>query len=136
MKLRIPLPRLPAVLLTLLISSLVVAQTPPLPPVQRQVQNQTIHSQQNPAADLTFAKEFHSVGAQVVSALVSGTMRLRHASAGRIRHGNGRGPSFRNPRPVAAGHVPNRVDSNDPAVVIRQVVDVVARLRKHDPSSR
>jgi len=67
MKLRIPLPRLPAVLLTLLISSLALAQTPPLPPVQRQVQNQTIHSQQNPAADLTFAKEFHSIGAQVVN---------------------------------------------------------------------
>jgi hypothetical protein len=55
-------------LLTLVVSpSLALAQTPPLPPVQRQVHDQTLVSAELPAADFTFAKEFHYVGAQVVN---------------------------------------------------------------------
>ncbi|HWZ99515.1 MAG TPA: hypothetical protein VN025_17290 [Candidatus Dormibacteraeota bacterium] len=67
MKLRIPLDKLFVLFLIVLASSLALAQTPPLPPVQRQVQNQTIISNELPAADLTFAKEFRFVGAQVVN---------------------------------------------------------------------
>jgi len=56
-----------ALLLTIVASSsLVLAQTPPLPPVQRHVQNQTLVSAELPAADFTFAKELRYVGAQVV----------------------------------------------------------------------
>jgi len=55
------------VLLTLVVSSsLALAQTPPLPPVHRQVHGQTLVSAELPAADLTFSKGFHYVGAQVV----------------------------------------------------------------------
>src|SRR5437762_9691363 len=40
---------------------------PPTPPVERQVNAQTIVSNQLPAADLTFADGFRYVGSQVVS---------------------------------------------------------------------
>jgi hypothetical protein len=44
-----------------------VAQNAPTPPVQRQVQGQTILSSELPAADLTFDKDFRYVGGQVVN---------------------------------------------------------------------
>jgi hypothetical protein len=59
--------KLSALFLTALFCSLVLSQIAPLPPVQRRVQNQTIVSNELPAADLTFAKDFHYVGAQVVN---------------------------------------------------------------------
>ncbi len=57
-----------AFLLAVVVSSAFVhAQTPPLPPVQRHVQGQTLTSGELPAAEFTFAKEFRYVGAQVVN---------------------------------------------------------------------
>jgi len=50
-----------------LISSLAFAQNAPTPPAQRQAQGQTIVSNELPAADLTFGKDFRYVGAQVVN---------------------------------------------------------------------
>lgn len=50
-----------------LFSSLFFAQNAPAPPVQRQVQGQTIVSSELPAADLTFDKDFRYVGGQVVN---------------------------------------------------------------------
>jgi hypothetical protein len=54
-------------LVTVLFSTFLLAQNPPTPPVQRQVQGQTILSSELPAADLTFDKDFRYVGAQVVN---------------------------------------------------------------------
>jgi hypothetical protein len=55
-------------LLTVVVSSaLALAQIPPLPPVQRSVQNQTLVSNELPAAEFTVANQFHYVGAQVVN---------------------------------------------------------------------
>ena len=54
-------------LTTVVTSSLSLAQTLPLPLVQRHVQNQTLTSSELPAAEFTLAKEFHYVGAQVVN---------------------------------------------------------------------
>lgn len=51
----------------LLLSSLALSQNPPLPPPQRHVQNQTLISNELPAADLTFGDDFQYVGAQVVT---------------------------------------------------------------------
>lgn len=56
-----------AILLCLPFVPLAHSQTTPLPPVQRHVQNQTIVSNELPAADLTFASDFQYVGAQVVN---------------------------------------------------------------------
>lgn len=50
-----------------LFSSLLLTQNAPTPPVQRQVQGQTIVSSELPAADLTFDKDFRYVGGQVVN---------------------------------------------------------------------
>lgn len=50
-----------------LFSALFFAQNAPAPPVQRQVQGQTIVSNELPAADLTFDKDFRYVGGQVVN---------------------------------------------------------------------
>lgn len=56
-----------AFLLTALVSSLTLAQTASTPPLQRQVHSQTIISNELPAADLTFEKDFRYVGGQVVN---------------------------------------------------------------------
>jgi len=57
-----------ALLLIVAVSpSLALAQTPPLPPAERQVHDQTLVSAELPAADFTFAKQFRYVGAQVVN---------------------------------------------------------------------
>ena len=61
------MPQIASTVLAVLCSSLVLAQTPPAAPVQRQVQNQTIISKELPAADLIFAKDFRYVGGQVVN---------------------------------------------------------------------
>lgn len=53
-----------ALFFTLLLSSLALSQNSP---VQRKVQNQTITSNELPAADLTFAKDFRYIGAQVLT---------------------------------------------------------------------
>jgi hypothetical protein len=50
-----------------LISTFLLTQNAPTPPVQRQVQGQTILSSELPAADLTFDKDFRYVGGQVVN---------------------------------------------------------------------
>jgi hypothetical protein len=54
-------------LVTVLFSTFLLAQNAPTPPVQRQVQGQTIFSSELPAADLTFDKDFRYVGGQVVN---------------------------------------------------------------------
>jgi len=56
-----------ALLLTALFSTLACAQDAPPPAMQRQVHGQTIISTELPAADLTFDKDFHYVGGQVVN---------------------------------------------------------------------
>ena len=48
-------------------SALVLAQSVSSPPLQRQVRAQTIISNELPAADLTFEKDFRYVGGQVVN---------------------------------------------------------------------
>jgi len=50
-----------------LFSSLVLAQNAPSPPVQRQVQRQTLVSKELPAAQFTFSESYRYVGGQVVS---------------------------------------------------------------------
>ena len=65
--------KLLAVSLTVLFAALALAQNPPLPPVQRHVQNQSLISNELPAADLTFATDFHYVGAQVVQLYATAT---------------------------------------------------------------
>jgi hypothetical protein len=56
-----------AVLFAVLFSFAAPPQNPDLPPVQRQVRDQTIISKELPSADLTFAKDFQYVGGQVVN---------------------------------------------------------------------
>jgi hypothetical protein len=56
-----------ATLVTVLFSAVLLAQNTPAPAVQRQVQGQTIISNELPAADLLFDKDFRYVGGQVVN---------------------------------------------------------------------
>jgi hypothetical protein len=55
------------VLFAVLFSFAAAPQNPDLPPVQRQVRDQTIISKELPSADLTFGKDFQHVGGQVVN---------------------------------------------------------------------
>lgn len=52
---------------TAVLSALALAQTAPTPLLQRQLHGQTIVSNEMPAADLTFDKEFRYIGSQVVN---------------------------------------------------------------------
>lgn len=54
-------------LITALSSILVLGQSVSTPPIQRQIQGQTIISNELPAADLTFDRDFGYVGGQVVN---------------------------------------------------------------------
>lgn len=56
-----------ATLLGVLFCSLVLAQNAPSPPVQRQVQGQTLVSKELPAVQFTFSESHRYVGGQVVS---------------------------------------------------------------------
>lgn len=56
-----------AIFSAVLLSSLALAQNASTPPLQRRVQNQTIISNELPAADLTFEKDFRYVGGQTVN---------------------------------------------------------------------
>jgi hypothetical protein len=56
-----------ATLLGVLFSSLLLAQNAPSPPVQRQVQGQTLVSKELPAAQFTFSESYRYVGGQVIS---------------------------------------------------------------------
>lgn len=56
-----------AAALTAVFSAPALAQTAPMPPVQRQLHGQTIISNELPAADFTFDKVFRYVGGQVVN---------------------------------------------------------------------
>jgi hypothetical protein len=54
-------------LLAAMFSAVALPQNVSVPPVQRHVQGQTITSNELPAADLTFGKDFRYVGGQVVN---------------------------------------------------------------------
>jgi hypothetical protein len=56
-----------AVLFAVLFSFAAAPQNTDLPPVQRQVRDQTMISKELPSADLTFGKDFQYVGGQVVN---------------------------------------------------------------------
>ncbi|HLK03937.1 MAG TPA: hypothetical protein VKT53_05810 [Candidatus Acidoferrum sp.] len=76
-----------AVLLAVVVSSTFApAQTPPLPPVQRHVQGQTLTSGELPAAEFTFASEFRHVGAQVVN-LYGNAVAEQHLFVEQDAHG-------------------------------------------------
>ncbi|HKW62847.1 MAG TPA: hypothetical protein VJN89_09905 [Candidatus Acidoferrum sp.] len=67
---RVPLLHMNTIHATLIAAvscTLVPAQSAPTPPVQRQIQGQTIVSNELPAADLTFDEDFRYVGGQVVN---------------------------------------------------------------------
>lgn len=56
-----------AIFSAVLFSALALAQNASTPPLQRRVHNQTIISNELPAADLTFEKDFRYVGGQAVN---------------------------------------------------------------------
>jgi hypothetical protein len=65
--LSLPMSTIHITLFAALSSAFVLAQNASAPPVQRQVQGQTMISNELPAADLTFDKDFRYVGGQVVN---------------------------------------------------------------------